>query len=56
MPHYLHLLKADSGPLAAPVMESAGREPESVMKLGDTPADYSRLLDLIFASDRVVVW
>ena len=76
MPHYLHLLKADSGPLAAPVMESAGREPESsvtfvllddappprlpdgarVMKLGDTPADYSRLLDLIFESDRVIVW
>lgn len=40
MPRYLHLLKSDSGPLAAPVIESLGREPESsvtVVLLDDAP-------------------
>ncbi|MBI2527706.1 MAG: hypothetical protein HYV93_17205 [Candidatus Rokubacteria bacterium] len=40
MPRYLHLLKSDSGQLAAPVIESIGREPDSsvtVVLLDDAP-------------------
>lgn len=31
MPHTLHLLKADSQPLAGPVIAESGREPGSVV-------------------------
>ena len=41
MPSHLHLLKADSGLLAAPVIESAARQPHTsvtVVLLDDTGA------------------
>jgi hypothetical protein len=72
----LHLLRADSSSLAAPVIAALIREagarvvvvlldamplsglpPEvAVRRLAPDDLDYSGLLDLIFAADRVVAW
>jgi hypothetical protein len=76
MPSLLHLVSADAGPLAAPVIERTAGEPDTavtvvlldgagaptlpptvrVLRLGSGGLDYAALLDLIFASDRVIAW
>ena len=53
----LHLLRSEPDETTRILMDAlTGEDGTAVVSLYDTAVDYDRLLDAIFAHDRIVTW